>query len=221
MHGFTKKQTNNTPLKKCKADLKHLNCQHEKLSSYSPLPVAPPRVKLTFTSLEAHVLSFCELFAPEMLNQAVEKEGFTCQRQTLAAEGSKHNLPATSIADTSPLQGITIALVTNAHPSGKPNHMLSSFLPLARPLQCVSRIYCSPNVGTETKGIVKSPPQSWLKVAWHRSPWKTFLSSSTAALAPQFSSVTSAVTRTNTVNLISHSEEGFFPITLKAARKTH
>lgn len=77
-------------------------------------------------------VSFCELFASEILNQAVEKRGFICQRdKLLAAEGLKHNLPAASTADTSALQGISIALVTNVHASRKPNHILPTFFQLA------------------------------------------------------------------------------------------
>lgn len=47
-------------------------------------------------------ISFCHLFASEMITQAVEKTSFTCQRhKLLGAEGLKHNLPAASIKDTS------------------------------------------------------------------------------------------------------------------------
>lgn len=126
------KKTNNTPFKTCKADL---NCQHEKLSSYSPLPVAPPCVKLTFTSPEVHISSFLWTVCTRNAKPSCQEGRFYLpERQTLAAEGLKHNLPTTSIADTSSLQGISIALVRNAHPWGKPNHILPSFLPLARPL---------------------------------------------------------------------------------------
>lgn len=30
VHGFMRKQTNNTPFKKCKLDTKHVNCEYEK-----------------------------------------------------------------------------------------------------------------------------------------------------------------------------------------------
>lgn len=47
-------------------------------------------------------VSFCQLFASEMINQAVEKPSFVCQRdKLLGAEGLKHSLPTASIKDTS------------------------------------------------------------------------------------------------------------------------
>lgn len=68
-------------------------------------------------------VSFRKLFASEMLNEAGEKWGFICQRdKLLAAESLKLSLPTFAIADISPLQGMSVALVTNVHPPGKPKH---------------------------------------------------------------------------------------------------
>lgn len=157
-----------------------------------------------FTSPEVHVTeaSFCEQFASEILNQALEKRGFICQRnKLLSAGGSKCSLPTASTTDMARnLQ----ALGTNAHLLGKPNHILPSFFQPAQLLQCfLCRAQCSSNVGSETKVIHKSPPQFLLKVAWPRNLQITFLFSSNSALAPQIPSVTSAI------NLIYHSGEAF------------
>lgn len=47
-------------------------------------------------------VSFCQLFASEMINQSAKKTNFICQRHKLmGAEDWKHNLPIASIKDTS------------------------------------------------------------------------------------------------------------------------
>lgn len=68
-----------------------------------------------------------------MLNEAGEKWGFICQRDKLpAAEGLKLSLPAFAIVDISPLQGMSVALVTNVRSIGKPKHILLCFFHLAQ-----------------------------------------------------------------------------------------
>lgn len=69
------------------------------------LPVAPPWVSNSLLLHQRFMLpeiSFCQLFASEMINQSAKKTSFICQRdKLLGAEGLKHNLLTASIKDTS------------------------------------------------------------------------------------------------------------------------
>lgn len=103
----------NTPFKQCQIGQNIWTVNIKSVGSSSALPVAPPWVSNSFLLHQRFMLpeiSFCHLFASEMMNRAVEKTNFICQRHKfLGAEGLKHNLPTASI------KGISVA--RNLHSS--------------------------------------------------------------------------------------------------------